>query len=79
MNPMQLIHLINNGQNPQELAMSLLKQEMGNTPMGQNLLQMIDEGNINDLEKFARNVVQQRGMDFDKEFASFRKMLGLNK
>ena len=76
---MQLIHMLNNGQNPKELAMSLLKQGMGDTPMGANLMQMIDEGNVNDLEQFARNVVQQRGMDFDKEFASFRKMLGLNK
>ncbi len=78
MNMMQLIHMLNNGQNPKELAMSLLKQGMGNTPMGNNLMQMIDEGNINDLEKFARNIVQQQGKDFDKEFAAFKKMLGFN-
>ena len=38
MNPRQIIQLIRSGQNPQELAMTLLQQRMGNNPMGQNLL-----------------------------------------
>lgn len=40
MNPMQLVAMLRNGGNPQQLVMSLLQGEMGNTPMGQNLLSL---------------------------------------
>lgn len=77
MNPMQIIQMIRGGQNPQQLAMNLLQQNMGNTPMGQNLLQLAQNGQTADIEQVVRNLAQQQGIDFDKEFASFRKMLGL--
>lgn len=34
MNPMQLIQMIKGGQNPQQLVMNILEQQMQNTPMG---------------------------------------------
>lgn len=77
MNPMQLIQMIRSGTNPQQLAMNLLQQNMGNTPMGQNLLQLAKNGQSADIEQVVRNLAQQQGIDFDKEFASFRQMLGL--
>ena len=77
MNPMQLIQMIRSGQNPQQLAMNLLQQNMGNTPMGANLLQLAQSGNTADIERIARNLAQQQGIDYDKEFASFKQMLGL--
>ena len=36
-NPMQLIQMIKGGQNPQQLVMNMLEQQMQNTPMGANL------------------------------------------
>ena len=77
MNPMQLIQMIRSGQNPQQLAMNLLQQNMGNTPMGANLLQLAQQGKTADIEQIARNLAQQQGIDYDKEFASFKQMLGL--
>lgn len=77
MNPMQLIQMIRSGQNPQQLAMNLLQQNMGNTPIGQNLLQLAQNGQTADIEQIARNLAKQQGIDFDKEFAAFRQMLGL--
>lgn len=77
MNPMQLIQMIRSGQNPQQLAMNLLQQNMGNTPMGQNLLQLAQNGQTADIEQIARNLAKQQGIDFDKEFANFKQMLGL--
>lgn len=77
MNPMQLIQMIRSGQNPQQLAMNLLQQNMGNTPMGQNLLQLAQNGQTADIEQIARNLAKQQGIDFDKEFTAFRQMLGL--
>lgn len=77
MNPMQLIGMIRNGQNPQQLVMNLLEQNMGNNPMGQNLLKLAKEGKTKDIEQIARNLVGQQGVDFDKEFANFKQMMGL--
>lgn len=34
-NPMQLIQMIKGGKNPQQLLMSIMQNQMGNTPMGQ--------------------------------------------
>lgn len=78
MNPMQLIQMIRSGGiNPQQLAMNLLQQNMGNTPMGENLLKLAKNGQTADIEQVVRNLAQQKGIDFDKEFASFKQMLGL--
>lgn len=78
MDPMQLIQMIRSGgMNPQQLAMNLLQQNMGNTPMGQNLLQLAQNGQGADIEQVVRNLAKQQGIDFDKEFTSFKQMLGL--
>lgn len=74
---MQLIQMIRSGQNPQQLAMNLLQQNMGDTPIGQNLINLAQKGNTADIEQIARNLAKQQGIDFDKEFAAFKQMLGL--
>lgn len=77
MNPMQLIQMLRSGQNPQQLAMHLLESQMGQTPMGQNLINLARNGQSADIEQIARNLAKQQGVDFDKEFTSFKQMLGL--
>lgn len=76
MNQMELIQMIRSGQNPQQLALSML-QNISNTPMGANLLNLANNNKTADIEQIARNLMQQRGVDFDKEFANFKSMLGL--
>lgn len=76
MNPMQIIAMIKNGQNPQQLVLSMLENQMGGTPMGDNLLTMARNGQSAGIEKFARNLFESRGMDFDKEFTSFKSQMG---
>lgn len=76
MNPMQIIAMIKNGQNPQQLVLSMLENQMGGTPMGDNLLTMARNGQSADIEKFARNLFESRGIDFDKEFTSFKSQMG---
>ena len=76
MNPMQIIAMIKNGQNPQQLVLSMLENQMGGTPMGNNLLQMARSGQSDDIEKFARNLFESRGLNFDKEFDSFKSQMG---
>lgn len=77
MNPMQLIAMLRGGGNPQQLVMSLLQGEMGNTPMGQNLLSLAQKGGAPQIEEIARNICKQKGVDFDKEFSVFKQLLGI--
>ena len=74
---MQLIQMIKGGQNPQQLVMGMLEGEMKNTPMGENLLSLINKGDTQGIEQIARNIAAQRGIDFDKEFGAFRQQFGL--
>lgn len=76
-NPMQLIQAIKQGQNPQQLMISVLENQMSDTPVGQNLLNLAKQGNSAGIEQFARNMFQQNGRDFDTEFANFKQTLGI--
>lgn len=70
--PRQLIAMIKNGQNPQQLMLSVL-ETMQDTPFGANLLNLARNGQTAEIEKIARNITSQRGMDYDKEFNAFKQ------
>lgn len=70
-NPMQLIQMIRGGQNPQQLVMNLLGQNQNN-PILQNAANLANNGNVSALQNLARNLAQQRGLDFDKQFSNFQ-------
>lgn len=72
----KLLQAIRSGANPQQLIMSVLEGEMASTPMGKNLLQLVKQNKTAEIEKIARNICAQNGIDFDKEFASFKQSLG---
>lgn len=78
-NPMLLVQAIKNGQNPQQLMLNILENNVSSTPMGANLLELAKNGRTADIEQIARNIAKQRGIDYDREFAAFVNMLGLNK
>ena len=59
-NPMELIKMIKNGQNPQQLLMKILEGQVGSTPMGANLLSLAKENNVAEIEKIARNVAKEK-------------------
>lgn len=61
------------GQNPKQLAMNMAKQS--SNPMIANLMKMANEGKSQGIEEFARNIMQERGMDFDSEFANFMRQI----
>jgi hypothetical protein len=69
---MNLLQAIRNGANPQQLVMGVLEGQMANTPMGKNLLQLVKENKTSEIEQIARNICAEKGIDFDKEFASFK-------
>lgn len=72
-----IVQLIKGTQDPRQLSLDLLKQKMGNTPMGENLLALAKEGKTEEIEKIARNLCQQRGVDYDKEFSAFKQLIGV--
>lgn len=76
-NPMQIIQAIKQGKNPQQITMNIIKEKIGNTPMGQNLINLAENNKTGEIEQIARNLCQQRGVDFDKEFTAFCKTLGM--
>lgn len=76
-NPMQVIMAIRNGQNPQQIVMNMLQERMSQTLMGQNLITLAQNNQTAQIEQIARNICNQRGIDFDKEFNSFKDSLGI--
>jgi hypothetical protein len=55
----------------------MLETNMGGTPLGDNLINLARKGDTAEIEKIARNITQQRGGDFDKEFTEFKRRMGL--
>lgn len=75
-NPAQLVQMIKQGQNPQQLMLSIL-QGNTNSPLGANLLNLAKNGQTAEIEKIARNMCKERGVDFDTEFQKFKQQFGL--
>ena len=65
-NPMQLIQMIKGGQNPQQLVMNILQQKSQTNPILNNAMNLAKNGNQSALETLARNLAEQKGLDFDK-------------
>ena len=75
--PMLIIQAIKGGQNPQQLMLNVMKNNMSQFPLGANLYKLAQEGKTSEIERIARNLAQERGIDFDKEFPAFVQRLGL--
>ena len=73
--PMQLIQMIKQGQNPEQLLQSILEGQAGSNPMSANLLSLAKNKDAKALEQIARNIFAQRGLDFDTEFNALKQML----
>ena len=73
-NMIDFIKVVKQG-NPQAFIMNVLQQDAqkGN-PIAVNLIQMINSGDSRGIEQVARNIAKEKGIDFDKEFNSFKQM-----
>ena len=74
-NPLQLIQMIKGGQNPQQLMLSIMENQMKGTPMGDNLIQLARENRTAEIEQIARNLYSQQGSYFDREFLEFKNTI----
>ena len=77
MNPMQLMSMVRKSGNPQQFIYNMVQERMGNNPVFANLLNLAQSGRGKEVEEIARNMMKERGLDFDKEFNGFKKFLGL--
>ena len=75
-NYLDIIQMIKNGQNPQQVVMNVIKEQMGDTPMGHNLLSLAKNKETKKIEEIARNGCAQQGVDFDTAFTAFKQKLG---
>lgn len=70
MNNVQLIKsFMTKGMTPK----GIIKKMMGNNPIFTNLIDMAEKGDNEGLENFARNILKEKGLDFDKEFSEFKQ------
>ena len=75
-NPMDLIMMIKNGQNPQQLVLNILESNLAQrNPIAANLLDLAKNNRTAEIERVARNLCEQKGIDFDKEFNDFKSNL----
>lgn len=75
-NPMQILQFIKASGNPQKFMLNMLQQQ-SNNPIMANLMQMAQANDEKGIENFARNLMKEQGLDFDKEFNTFKKNLGI--
>lgn len=66
LNPMQLIMMLKQG-NPQTVAQQIIQTNYSNNQNMMNLLQMAQNGNVKELEQYARQIASSKGLDYDKE------------
>lgn len=77
-NPMNaILNMMKNGGNPEQIVLSMLESRAAGNPMLETLLQLAQKGDTSGIEQVARNVVNEKGGNFDQQFSNFRKTLGV--
>ena len=76
-NPAQLIRMIKQGQNPQQLMMTVLQQSTAGNPLLENLYELAQQNQTKEIEQVNRTMFADNGLDFDSEFNRFKSNLGL--
>ncbi len=75
-NPMQLISMVKKSQNPKQFVYNIVEENMGSNPLFANLLNLAKSNNASEIEAVARNMFKEKGLDFDKEFNTFKQNFG---
>lgn len=70
MNPFQMLQMFKNSNNP----MAVVKQIANNNPQMQGLISNIEGKNPKELEQYARNLAQSKGIDLRQ----FMNQYGIN-
>lgn len=76
-NMVQFINMVRSNQNPQAFVTNMLKERASQNPVLGNLANLVEAGKTGEVEQVVRNIAKERGIDFDKEFNSFKQMFKL--
>lgn len=68
-NSINMIKMMIGKGNPKEMVMNMLKNN--SNPVFANLIDMANKGDTKGVENFARNVMKEKGIDYDKQFSEF--------
>lgn len=76
-NIVQFINMVKSNQNPQTFVTNMLKERASQNPVLGNLANLVEEGKTGEVEQIVRNIAQEKGINFDTEFNSFKQMFKL--
>lgn len=77
MNPMQLMQMIRGGGNHQQAIINMMKQQSGNNPVIDNAINMMEKGDNAGIEKLARNLCQEKGINPDDMLSQVKNQFGI--
>ena len=70
--PQPVINLIKNKMTQGLTPESIVTQMVGNNPILTNVIKMAKNGDNAGVEKFARNICQQKGINYDEQLAELK-------
>lgn len=74
---MKLIGGLMRSKSPEDFVLNLLQQRAGDNELMANLFALAKNQDAQGIEGVARNMLKERGFNFDKEFKDFMQQLGL--
>ena len=77
MNPMQLMQMIRGGGNPQQAIINMMKRQTGNNPVIDNAINMMEKNDNSGIEKLARNLCQEKGINPDDMLSQVKNQFGI--
>lgn len=77
MNPMQLMQMIRNGGNPQQAIINIMKNQSVNSPVINNAINMMEKCDSAGLEKLARNLCKEKGINPDDMLSQVKNQFGI--
>lgn len=66
---------IKQSKNPKQLVIETMEKYGNNNPMVNSLISFAKNDETEKIERFARNICKENGVDFDKEFEVFQEKL----
>ena len=73
----QFVNMVKQG-DPRQVVMNMLQEKIKTGgPIFSNLADLVQKGDYQQLESVVRNMAKEKGIDFDREFNSFRQKFGL--
>ena len=76
MNPVQFVKMMRGG-NPQKVVMDMMREQAGNNPVMRNAMQMAEKGDSEGIEKLARNLCKEQGLDADEMVNKIKSQFGV--